>query len=81
MKYHVIKTYTKKEVRFHVYLASMLDGGELSVPRPGRFKPWGKSPSYPFDKRLCGPQSQSGCGDEEEESQPLPEIEPRSSSP
>jgi len=42
------------------------------------FTPWllypqGKSPWYPFD-RLGGPQSHSGCGGEEKNSQPLPET-------
>jgi hypothetical protein len=28
------------EVYFHTLLISALDGGEWSVSRPGRFKPW-----------------------------------------
>jgi hypothetical protein len=36
----------------------------------------GKSPWYPFDRRLGGPQSRSGRGGEEESSKPLPELEP-----
>jgi hypothetical protein len=35
----------------------------------------GKSPWYPFDMRLSGPQSLSGLGGEEKNSQPLPGIE------
>jgi hypothetical protein len=34
--------------------------------------PRGKSPWYPFDRRLGGPQSQSGLGFEEKNSQLLP---------
>jgi hypothetical protein len=34
------------------------------MPRP--LYPQGKSPWYPLDKRLGGPQSRSGCGGEEE---------------
>jgi hypothetical protein len=45
------------------------------------FTPWtfytqGKNPWYPLDRRLGGPQSQSGCGGEEKNSQPLPRLEP-----
>jgi hypothetical protein len=38
--------------------------------------PQGKIPCYPLDRRLDGPQSQSGRGGEEENSQPLLELEP-----
>jgi hypothetical protein len=37
--------------------------------------PQGKSPWYQFDRRLGGPQSRSGVG-EEKNSQPLPGLEP-----
>jgi hypothetical protein len=47
--------------------------GQLHVPSA---LPTGKSPSYPLDRRLGGPQSRSGCGSEEKNSQPPPEIEP-----
>jgi hypothetical protein len=36
----------------------------------------GKSPWYPLDRRLGGPQSRSRRGGEEKNSQPLPGIEP-----
>jgi hypothetical protein len=36
----------------------------------------GKSPWYPLDRRLHGPQSQFGCGGEEKNSQPLPGLKP-----
>jgi hypothetical protein len=36
--------------------------------------PQGKSPWYPLDRRLGGPQSHSGCGGEEKNSQPPPAI-------
>jgi hypothetical protein len=44
------------------------------------FMPWplhpqGKSPWYPLDRRLCGPQNRSGNG-EEKNSQPLPGLRP-----
>jgi hypothetical protein len=37
----------------------------------------GKSPQYPLDRRLGGPQSHSGYGGGEKNSQPPPEIEPQ----
>jgi hypothetical protein len=50
---------------------------------PRLFYPQGKSPWYPLDRRLGGPQSRSGRGCEEKNSQPLRESNPRhrSSSP
>jgi len=33
--------------------------------------PRGKDPDNPLERRLGGPQRQSGCGDEEKNSQPL----------
>jgi hypothetical protein len=36
----------------------------------------GKNPWYLLDRRLGGPQSRSGCGGEEKNSQPLPGVEP-----
>jgi hypothetical protein len=44
------------------------------TPRP--LYPLGKSPWYPLDRRLGGPQSRSGRGGEEKNSQPPPGIEP-----
>jgi hypothetical protein len=38
--------------------------------------PQGKSPWYPLDRKLGGPQSRSGCGGEEKTSQPLPGLKP-----
>jgi len=39
------------------------------MPQP--LYPQGKSPWYPLDRRLGEPQSWSGCGGEEKNSQPL----------
>jgi len=36
----------------------------------------GKSPWYLSERRVGGPQSHSGCGGEEKNSQPPPGIEP-----
>jgi hypothetical protein len=38
--------------------------------------PQGKNPRYPLGRRLGGPQSRSGRGGEEKNSQPPPGIEP-----
>jgi hypothetical protein len=38
--------------------------------------PPGKEPRYPLYRRLGGPQSRSGRGGEEKNSQPLPGLEP-----
>jgi len=43
--------------------------GQLHAPAA---YPQGKSPWYPLDRRLGGPQSRSGRGGEEKNSQPLP---------
>jgi hypothetical protein len=39
----------------------------------------GKEPLYPLDWRIGGPQSRSGSGGEEKNSQPAPGIEPQNS--
>jgi hypothetical protein len=39
--------------------------------------PQGKSPCYPLDRRLGGPQSRSGRSGEEKNSQPRQESNPR----
>jgi hypothetical protein len=59
------------EIELHASLISALDGGEWSASHPGRFIPQGKSPLYSLDRRLDGPQSQSGRGSEDKNSQPL----------
>jgi hypothetical protein len=43
---------------------------------PRSLYPQGKSPWYPLDRRLDGPQSRSGRGGEEENSLRLPALEP-----
>jgi hypothetical protein len=52
------------------------DGGEWSASRPRPLYLQGKSPWYSLDRRLGGPQSRSGRGGEEKNSQPLPGLEP-----
>jgi hypothetical protein len=46
----------------------------IFTPRP--IYTQGKSPWYPLDRSLDGPQSQSGHGGKEKNSQPLPALEP-----
>jgi hypothetical protein len=63
-----------------LFLTSALDGGEWSASRPCRFIPRGKSPRYPLDRRLGGPQGRSRrCGEIIQLA--LPGIEPEPSSP
>jgi hypothetical protein len=47
--------------------------GQLHAPAA---YPQGKSPWYPLDRWLGGPQSRSGHGGEQKNSQPLPRQEP-----
>jgi hypothetical protein len=70
-----MKTYWGVEVQLHAFLTSALDGGEWSASRPGRFTPQGMNPWYLLDRMLGGPQSRSGCGGEEKNSQTPPGIE------
>jgi hypothetical protein len=69
-----MKTYGGVDVQVHVFLNSELVGGEWSASRPGRFTAGGKSPRYPLDRRLGGPQNQSGRRGEEK-ILPLPGLE------
>jgi hypothetical protein len=43
---------------------------------PPPLYPKGKSPTYPLDTKLGGPQNWSGHSDEEKDSKPLPGFEP-----
>jgi hypothetical protein len=56
----------------------LLDGGEWSASRPGRFKPRERAPATHWVRRLGGSQSRSGRGGEEKNSQP-PRITGRKS--
>jgi hypothetical protein len=55
-----MKAYGGVDVYIYVFLTSALVGGEWSASRPGCFTPRRKSPQYPLNKRLSGPQSWSG---------------------
>jgi hypothetical protein len=58
------------------FLTSLIDGGEWSVSRFGRF-----ILRYPLERRIVGPQSQLGRCGVEKNLVPLPGIELRPSSP
>jgi hypothetical protein len=60
-------------------LTSALDGGEWWDSRPGLFTPRERVPWYPLDRRLGGPQSRSGRGGKEKNSQLRQDSNPRSS--
>jgi hypothetical protein len=51
----------------------MAVSGQLHTPAT---YPKGKDPWYPFDRRMGEPQSRSGRGGEEKNSQSLPGLEP-----
>jgi hypothetical protein len=55
-------------------LGTRWNWGAIFTPRP--LYSQGKSPWYPLDRRRGRPQSQSGRGGEENNSQPLPGLEP-----
>jgi hypothetical protein len=63
------------------FLTSALHGAEWSTSRPGPSILEEKSPRYPLDRRLGGPQSRSGRCGVDKNTLPLPGIEPWLSSP
>jgi hypothetical protein len=60
-KHHVMKTWWGIEAHLHAFLTSVLDGGDWSASRPGRFTHEERVPLYPMDGRLGGPQNRSGA--------------------
>jgi len=40
LKHHAVKTYLEMQVQIHVFLTSVLDGGEWSASCPSCFIPW-----------------------------------------
>jgi hypothetical protein len=57
-------------------LTSAIYEGEWSASPPGRFTHQEKSPWYPLDRKLGGPQNRSGRGGEEKNLWLLPGLEP-----
>jgi hypothetical protein len=76
-KHHAMKMYWGVEVKLNAFLTSALDGGWVVSYTPRPLYPQGKSPWYPLDRRLGGPQSRSERGAEERNSQPRRESNPR----
>jgi hypothetical protein len=74
-----MNAYGGVDVQIHIFLTSALAGGEWTVSRSGRVK----SPRYPLDWRMGGPQSWSGRRGEEKCIDPTGTrtATPRSSSP
>jgi hypothetical protein len=70
IKHHAMKTYWGSGVIAprSLYIGTRWRRVVSFTPRP--LYPQGKSPWYPFDRRLGGPQSRSGRGGEEKNSQP-----------
>jgi hypothetical protein len=71
-KHRAMKTYRGVEVQLHPFLNSAVDRG----PQPLYLR--AKSPRYPLDRRLAGPQSRSERSGEERKSQHCPyrEVNP-----
>jgi hypothetical protein len=64
------------ELRYSsTFLTSALGEDEWSASPPSHYTHQGKSPCYSLDRWLGGPQSRSGRGGEENNSQPLPGLE------
>jgi hypothetical protein len=60
IKLYTMKAYGRVNVYVHIFLTSALAVGEWSASHPRRFTRRGNSPWYPLDRRLSGPQSQTG---------------------
>jgi hypothetical protein len=61
------------DVLLHLFLTSVLDGGEWSVSQPGNFAPK-KEPQYQSNRKLGWPPA--GLDDLEKSFLPLLEFEP-----
>jgi hypothetical protein len=75
-KHHTVKTYWGSGgiARRILHFGTRLRWVVSFTPRPLYLQR--KSPWYPLDRRLGGPQNRSGHGGEERNSQPPPGIEP-----
>jgi hypothetical protein len=75
-KHHAMKAYWGSGgIAPHIDLGTRWRWVVSYTPWP--LYPQGKSPWYPFDRRLGGPQSRSGRSGEEKNYQPPPESNPR----
>ena len=64
------------EVKYYSFLTLASDGGEWPTSRAGRSTS-GKEPRYPLNRMAGGPQSWSGCVEEEENLLTPPGLEDR----
>jgi hypothetical protein len=53
VKHHDMKTYWEVEVQLHVFLTSVLNGGECSASRRGRFTPDARAPGTQLEALSC----------------------------
>jgi hypothetical protein len=58
---HAMKKYERVEVHLHAFITSALDGGNDQLHASAALPP-GRRPLYILDRKLGGPQSQSGRG-------------------
>jgi hypothetical protein len=61
-----MNTHGKVNVWIHVFLNSVLGGGERSASRPGRFTTGERCPLCALDRKLSGPQNRTRRRGEEE---------------
>jgi hypothetical protein len=74
IKHHTMKTHDGEDIYLQASLTLVLDGSEWSASHPLTSTPsQGKSPQYPSDRRLGGPQSQSGHGGTDKNPFPAPD--------
>jgi hypothetical protein len=52
-----MKAYWGVEVKLHAFLTSVLDGGEWSASRPGRFAPTERAPGTHWRGGWVGPRA------------------------
>jgi hypothetical protein len=75
-EHRAMKAYWGVEVQVHAFLTSALDGGEWSTSRPRRFTPRERAPGTHGIAGWVGSRRQSERCGEENNSQPLPGLEP-----
>jgi len=66
------------EVQIHTFLTLALAGGEWSASCSGGLTSGKRTPPYPLDRWLGGPQSWPGCSGKETKSQTMPGMETQS---
>jgi hypothetical protein len=74
-EHNAMKAHWVMEVYLHLFFDLGTSSWWVVSFTPRALYPQGKSPWYPLDRRLGGPQSWSGCEGEEKYSQLPPGIE------